>query len=152
MIASLLLLIPSTPPAHAQSHPDFSGTWKQDGVHSVPARSGDVTLRIDQHDPELSIETTILRPSCPQQHAVQRYTTDNRESVSTGADGDSFRTKIVWQGQSLVFTIVESEDGRTLESTETWTLIDGGSTLKRLRRGSKIQGEQVILYARTPGM
>jgi hypothetical protein len=59
-------------------------------------------------------------------HAVQRYTTDGAESKSIGADGDEFHSIVVWQGATLVFEIVELEDGRRLKSTEVWSLIDGG--------------------------
>src|SRR5580698_10579595 len=104
--------------AHGQTQPNFSGTWKQDNTHSVPARSGDVTLHIDHHDPELTVETTAARPLLPKQHAVQRYTTDGKESVTTGADGDGFHTQIVWHEQSLLFTIVEHEDGHIIETSE----------------------------------
>jgi hypothetical protein len=144
---ALSLFFAST--ACAQFHPDFSGTWKQDGAHSVPARSGDVTLHIEHHDPDLIVETTILRPLLPRQHAVQRYTTDDKPSVSTGADGDTFQTHIAWRGEDLDFTIVEHEDGRTIETTEFWSLTDSGVALKRVRHSSKSKGEQVIIYTRS---
>jgi hypothetical protein len=130
----------------ARSKPDFSGVWQQDNAHSLPARSGEVTLRIVHHDPELSVETTILRTGHAKQHAVQRYTTDGKQSTSTGADGDSFVTRIVWSEDTLIFSIVEHEDGRTIESSEIWSISDQGDTLKRVRRSSKAEGQQVILY------
>ncbi|AEU35798.1 hypothetical protein [Granulicella mallensis] len=133
-------------PAYAQAHPDFSGLWKQDNAHSIPARSGDTTLRIEHHDPELTVETTTLRTLLPKQHALQHYTTDGKESVTTGADGDSFHTQIAWRDQALVFTIVEHEDGRIIDTTEIWSLADNGNTLKRIRQSSKSKGEQTILY------
>ena len=147
--AIFLLILFFVLPAHAQTHPDFSGLWKQDNAHSIPARSGDTTLRIEHHDPELTIETTTLRSLLPRQHAIQRYTTDGKESISTGADGDSFHTQISWHDQTLVFTIVEHEDSRIINTTEIWSLIDDGATLKRIRQSSKSKGEQTILYTRT---
>src|ERR1700761_9518577 len=135
-------------PASAQSHPDFSGVWRQDNAHSNPTRSGDTTLRIEHHDPELTVETTTLRTLLPKQHALQHYTTDGKESVTTGADGDSFHTEILWHDQALLFTIVEHEDGRIIDTTETWSLENNGATLKRIRRTSKAKGEQTILYTR----
>ncbi len=52
--------------------------------------------------------------------------------MTTGADGDIFHTKITWKDQALVFAIVEREDGRVIDSTELWSLTDGGKTLKRV--------------------
>ena len=52
---------------------------------------------------------------------MQRYTTDGKVSMSTGADGDEFHTSVVWKESSLVFSIEEHEDGRILLSRETWT-------------------------------
>ena len=53
-------------------------------------RSGKVTLHIEHRDPELTVETTVIRGSVAPRHAEQRYTTDRKVSVSTGADGDEF--------------------------------------------------------------
>jgi hypothetical protein len=100
------------------------------------------------HDPELSIETTILRSGREKQHALQRYTTDGKESTSIGADGDTFVTSIIWSEHALVFTITEHEDGHTIESSETWSINDQSGILKRVRRSSKFKGDQVILYTR----
>ncbi len=126
--------------------PNFSGTWKKDPGRSATIRPGTVTLRIEHHDPDLRVAMTIARPNDPEQHADQHYTTDGRESVSTGADGDSFHTRVTWQGRDLAFVIEEHEDGRILPSTELWTLSPDSNTLTRLRRSAK--GEQTIIYLR----
>jgi hypothetical protein len=128
------------------SMPDFSGTWKQSNEQSSPKRTGDVTLRIEHHDPELVVETTSK--GLIARHALQRYTTDGKESKSTGADGDEFHSVVVWNGGTLAFDIVEIEDGKRLKSTELWTLTDGGISLKRVRRTEK-SGEQTLIYLRT---
>ncbi len=98
----------------SQPKPDFSGTWKQSDERSMPKRTGKVTLHIEHRDPELTVETTIIRGSVAPRHAEQRYTTDRKVSVSTGADGDEFHTSIVWSGQRLVFSVEEHEDGRMI--------------------------------------
>ena len=46
--------------AWPQATPDFSGLWKQDNDRCQPKRNGDVTLRIEHHDPELTVETSIV--------------------------------------------------------------------------------------------
>ncbi len=125
--------------------PDFSGNWKQSNEQCSPKRSGDVTLTIAQSDRQLIVETTSK--GLIARHAVQRYTTDGIESKSTGADGDEFHSTVVWKDGALVFDIVEIEDGKRLKSTESWSLIDGGRTLKRVRHTEKA-GDQILIYLR----
>jgi hypothetical protein len=119
--------------AQAQAHPDFSGIWKQDNERSQPKRKSDATLRLEHHDPVLTVETTIERGAQGSRHALQKYTTGGKVSISTGADGDEFHTSIVWKDESLVFSIEEHEDGRILLSRETWTLLENGAVLERVR-------------------
>jgi hypothetical protein len=131
------------------SSPNFSGRWRQSSERSIPARTGDVILQIDHRDPDMTVETTILRS--PTRHALQHYTTDGKIAISTGADGDEFHTSIVWRDQSLVFSIEEHEHGRIIHSRETWTLIENGTALERLRERSESQdgtGKQTIIYLR----
>jgi hypothetical protein len=44
-----------------------------------------------------------------------------------------------------VFDMIEIKDGKTLKSTEIWSLIDGRTTLKRVRKTDKA-GEQTLIY------
>jgi hypothetical protein len=134
-----------------QSNADFSGTWKQSNERSTPTRTGNVVLHIDHRDPDMTVETTIRRGSAALRHALQHYTTDGQASISTGADGDEFRTSVVWSGQGLIFSVEEHEDGRIILSRETWTLIVNGAALERCREriGTQDQAEkQKIIYLR----
>jgi hypothetical protein len=79
---------------------------------------------------------------------VQRYSTDGKTSVSTGADGDEFHTSITWSGPNLVFAVEEHEDDRILLSKETWTLIDNGTVLRRVRDRSDGGEQQTLIYIR----
>jgi hypothetical protein len=133
--------------AWPQTAPDFSGIWKQDNDRSQPKRKGNVTLHIEHHAPELTVETMISSDSPGFRQARQRYTTDGRVSVSTGTDGDEFHTSVVWKNSSLMFSIVEYEGDRVLVSQETWSLIENGATLQRIRE--RRDGEkQILLYCR----
>jgi outer membrane biogenesis lipoprotein LolB len=143
---SLLLLAAITIAARAQTTTDFSGLWKQDNDRCQPKRNGGVTLRIEHHEPELTVETSISRDSRSSRHAVQKYTIDGKVSISTGADGDRFHTSVAWKDASLVFSIEEHEDGRILRSKETWSLIEDGAVLERTRE--RLNGEKQILFFR----
>jgi hypothetical protein len=140
-----VLLFPAAM-AWPQGSPDFSGVWKQDNERCQPKRKGDVTLTIEHHDSKLTVETSISRNSASSQHAIQKYTTDGKVSRSTGADGDEFNTSVAWKDLSLVFSIEEHEDGRTLRSKETWLVIDEGATLERIRE--RPNGERQTLFFR----
>lgn len=153
-LALLPMLLLTSSGISSASISDLSGTWKQSNERCVPKRSGDVTLRIEQHDPDFIVETTALRSSGLPRHSLQHYSTDGRTSVSTGADGDEFHTSIVWNGPSLVFSVEEHEDGRVILSKETWTLIENGAALQRDRenldesaRGGR---KQTLIYLRQP--
>jgi hypothetical protein len=119
----------------AGQRPDFSGTWKIEGG---------ATLRIEHHDPELVVETLNKG-----KRALQRYTTDGKESTSTGIDGDEFRTVVLWQsGGELFFDIEEHERGKILKATERWSLIEGGAKLKRERVTAKAPKGRTLIYTR----
>jgi hypothetical protein len=130
----------------AQPAVNFSGRWTQDNDRCQPKRNGNVTLHIEHHDPELTVETLISRGSLSSGHAMQKYTTDGRVSASTGADGDEFHTSAVWKDSSLIFTIEEHEVGRILHSQETWALIENGAMLQRIRE--RPNGEKQIFFYR----
>jgi hypothetical protein len=146
ILLNAVILLTITAAAWSQAMPDFSGTWKQDNDRCQPKRNGDVTLRIEHRAPELTVETSISRASANSRHAIQKYTTDGRVSVSTGADGDEFHTSVVWKDSSLIFSIEEHEDGRILLSKETWSEIEDGATLERIRE--RPDGDKQILFYR----
>jgi hypothetical protein len=142
----ILLLSTAAAVAWSQGTPDFSGLWKQDNDRCQPKRNGDVKLRIEHHEPELTVDTSISRDSQSPRHAVQKYTTDGKISISTGVDGDEFHTSVVWADAKLVFSIEEHEDGRILLSKETWSLVESGAMLERTRE--RANGEKQILFFR----
>jgi len=145
----VLLLSTAAAVAWPQGTPDFSGLWKENNDRCQPPRKGEVTLRIEHHDPELTVETSISRNSASPRRAVQQYTTDGKVSISTGADGDEFHTSVIWKDSSLVFMIEEHEDGRILQSKETWLVIEDGATLERIRE--RPNGErQTLFFRRVP--
>lgn len=146
---SILLLSATVLAAPAQAEPDLSGLWKQDNDRCQPKRGVDVTLRIEHHDPSLTVETLIAPDSSTSRRAIQNYTTGGKVSRSTGADGDEFDTSVVWKDQSLLFSIEEHEDGNILQSKETWSVIEDGATLKRIRE--RPNGEkQTLFFKRIP--
>lgn len=62
-----------------------------------------------------------------------KYEIGGKELVYRGLDGDEYHSKVNWSGNSLFFTTVEHEAGRQIHSTETWTVIEAGKTLQRVK-------------------
>lgn len=145
ILLSAFILSAITVSAWTQAAPNFSGLWKQDNDRCEPKRSGDVTLHIEQNGRNFTVETSIVPSSSTPRHALQKYTTDGKVSVSTGADGDEFHTSVVWKDSSLVFSIEEHEDGRILLSTEMWSLLENGATLQRVRERAD-GGKQILFF------
>ncbi|MGO9338711.1 MAG: hypothetical protein ACLPY1_14515 [Terracidiphilus sp.] len=146
ILLGILLLSAAAAVAWSQGTPDFSGLWKQDNDRCQPKRNGDVTLHIEHRDPEFTVETTISRASASPRHAVQKYTTNGIVSISTGTDGDEFHTSVVWKDSNLNLSIEEHEDGRILQSKETWSVIEDSATLERIRE--RPNGEKQTLFFR----
>jgi hypothetical protein len=142
----VLLLSTAAGVASPQGTPDFSGMWKQDNDRCQPKRNGDVTLRIEHHGPQLTVETSISRNSSGSRHAVKKYTTDGKVSASSGAEGDVFNTSVVWKDSSLVFSIEEHEDGRILPSKGTWSLSEDDAMLEKVRE--RLNSERQTLFFR----
>jgi hypothetical protein len=149
ILLNAFVLSAITAVAWAQATPDCSGMWKRDNDRCQPPRSGDVTLRIEHRDLEFTVETTISRALASPRHAVQKYTTDGKVSISTGADGDEFHTSVVWKDASLVFVIEEHEDGRILLSKETWAVIEDNETLERICERPNSE-TQTLFFRRIP--
>lgn len=143
-ICFVLFLV--TAVARAQATADFSGLWEQDNDRCQPKRAGDVTLHIEHHGAELVVETSIAHVSPHSRRTVQRYTIGGEVSVSTGADGDEFHTKVIQRDSRLVFSIEEHEDGNILHLQETWSLIENNATLERIRE--RPNGKKQILFYR----
>ena len=135
--------------AWSQGMPDFSGLWKQDNDRCQPKSNVVIMLRIEHHNPELTVETSISRNSATSRRAVQKYTTDGKVYVSTGTDGDEFNTAVLWKDSSLVFSIEEHENGRILQSKETWLVFEEGATLKRIRERPN-GDKQTLFFRRLP--
>jgi len=146
ILIAILAVAAAGAAARAQA-PDFSGEWKQDNDRCQPKRNGDVVLHIHYQPPNFTVDTTIARGSGGARHAEQAYTTDGKVSASTGADGDEFYTAVILKNSNLDFSIEEHEDGRVLHSTETWSLVENGATLQRIRERAD-GAKQVLIYRR----
>ena len=117
----------------AQTHPNFTGTWKQDDSKSSvrPGSTLKYSNVIDHQDPKLA-KTTILdygdRP--PKPYTVT-YTTDGTPVKSKDGEGDEFTTNVKWAGNELVFEVGEQEKANKLFTRETRSLPKMGRSSPR---------------------
>src|SRR5260370_9037869 len=133
----LVLTILLAAAASAQTHLNFTCTWKQDDSRSTvrPGSTLKYSNKIDHQDPKLS-KTTIMdyadrRPN----PYTQTYTTDGTPVKSSDREGDSITTTVQWQGNTLVFHTGEQNKAGSLFTRDTATLSDHGQTLtKKIHR------------------
>jgi len=123
LLAAVLIttLIPFT--AHAQSKPDFSGTWKMDPSRSESAAQkepiGPVTIVIAQTEHEVKIETTSSEAS-----SAVTYRLDGSEVKIPGGTA-----KTHWEGPTLVTEIERYVQGQAVTTKESRTLLAGGNEM-----------------------
>jgi hypothetical protein len=134
----LILSIVLAAVASSQSHPDFSGTWKQDNSRSTirPGSTIQYSNRIELRDQKVAV-TTILGANGDRKESTysREYVIGGRPSTLSDREGDQFTNTVKWDGDSLVFETVEKEKTATLTSREVWTLSPDGRTLtKKIHR------------------
>jgi len=134
---TLILTVLLAAAASAQTHPNFTGTWKQDDARSTvrPGSTLKYSNKIDHQDPKLS-KTTILdygdRQPAPY---TLTYTTDGKPVKSSDREGDQITTTVKWEGNTLVFETGEKDKAGALFTRETWALSEDGKTLtKKIHR------------------
>jgi len=122
--------------------------WKQNNERCVPKRTNSgftYANRIEQSGPVLKV-TTITNGDRGERSYTRDYQTDGSDQVSKASDGDEFHTRVHWEGAALVFDTEEKERDRNLVTKETWTLLDGGKTLRKVRRTSGPRGDSEVIY------
>jgi hypothetical protein len=133
----LILSVVLVAVASAQSHPDFSGRWKQDNSRST-VRPGSIiqySNKIELRDQKLTV-TTILGANGDRKEStyIRGYVIGAKPSTSSDREGEQFTNTVKWDGYSLVFETVQKEK-TALTSREVWTLSPDGKTLaKKIHR------------------
>jgi hypothetical protein len=148
VLAALLAVPALTAALHAETHPDFSGVWKQANERCIPKQSGEATITIKQHDPQISIEMASKMGTAPVSRGEKLYTLNGKPTMMKDSEGDEVDNSVTWHDKSIVFSTDEHEDGRILHSEETWTLVENGSVLQRIRTGLKSGRTQTLIYVK----
>jgi hypothetical protein len=125
-------------PVLAQTHPNFTGTWKQDNSRSTirPGSTIQYSNIIDHNGSKLSVETILgANGDRKESRYTREYVIGGEPKTTTDREGDQFTTAVKWEGDSLVFETVEREKSATLTTREVWSLSNDRKTLtKKIHR------------------
>lgn len=145
--APLVILALAATPVHAQTRPDFSGTWTMDMTRSAAAVQnepvGPTTLVISQGSTQLNIETQ--RDGKTWQIA---YVPGSAEAMTNRTNRSNLLTSMwYWDGPRLVTETVRDINGQTVRTREAHSLDPSGSemsieTLLVVEHGYSLRGAQ----------
>jgi hypothetical protein len=145
--APLLVLTLATPLAHAQSRPDFSGTWAMDMTRSASAVQnepiGPTTLVINQGATQLNIETQRDGKTW-----LIAYVPGSAEAMSNRTNRSNLLTSMwYWDGPRLITETVRDINGQTVRTREAHSLDPSGAemsieTLLVVEHGYSLRGAQ----------
>lgn len=143
---SLVIALVLAAASSAQTHPNFSGIWKQDNSRSTirPGSTIDYSNVIEQKDAKLSV-TTILGANGDRKQSryTREYAIGGQPETRSDREGDQFTNSVKWDGDALLFEQVEKEKTATLTSRELWSLSPDGKTLtKKIHRAGGRGGDQ----------
>lgn len=135
----------------AQTKPNFSGNWTLDKSKSKldeRMRIESITIKAAQTATDLIVDRVTKREGMDEGKPLPFvYKLDGNESTETIA-GLPTTTKATITGDKLDLTLIriaKSQNGEIkLIMKETWTLADGGETLKVVRTTTTPSGEQTI--------
>jgi hypothetical protein len=139
VVAGIMLLLCA---AVAQAKPNFSGEWKMNTAKSefgmMPAPTSAVQ-KITHNDPELKVTSTQVSER-GEFTSNNSYTTDGKECVNKGRMGE-IKSKLKWDGDSLVIESKADFGGNDVTITDKWALSEDGKTLTINRHFASAQGE-----------
>jgi hypothetical protein len=114
----------------ADTHPDFSGTWKADMAKSDFGPMGGPDARtdvIEHKDPKLKIKSSVKGGQRPGD-SESNYMTDGTESVNKRGQQD-VKTVAKWEGSKLVLDTKLSMQGADIVIKATYELGADGKTM-----------------------
>jgi hypothetical protein len=143
----LLMIGAATHVAMAADKPNFSGTWKMDPDKSVfgpvpPTAS--LVLAIDHKEPAISVHQTSSGPE-GDRDVTSKYTTDGKEATNDFM-GTPVKSKVHWDGQTLMIDSSLDAGGMEVKVASKWTLAADGKTMNDVVKISSPQGDLEITY------
>jgi hypothetical protein len=140
MKQSILLAVSLTLVAVAASHPNFSGTWKENAAKSTKSNLTSYVNKIDVNGDTIKVTTTTNGPRG--ERTFDRTYVIGKEVTSKMPDGDDVVTSASWQGDALVIVSTVKEPDGAVESKEVWSLSPDGKTLTKQRHAHGPKGDR----------
>jgi hypothetical protein len=153
-VALILGLSLATAAAAAQSPPDFSGEFVLDRAASMlQAESAAVesgSVRIEHRDPAFRFARTFVVKQNPFETTYD-IATDGRE-VAREVAGRSSRSRLEWQGRSLVLTVLIETPRGEVSNVVRYELLDSGRILRAIEDvgGAAPAHHNIWLFVRRP--
>jgi hypothetical protein len=145
LAATMAVILPFV--AHAQSKPDFSGTWTLDTAKSDPAPAGRgggggaaATLTIKQTGTELSIMSEGRQG--PQTMTYKLDGSESTNQVMGRGGAAAVKSVAKWDGSSLVIETTREFNGTSITSKEVRKLDNGGKEMQVDTSTQTPNGEQ----------
>ena len=112
-----------------QRHPNFSGLWVRASRTCEPPESAGGSYQMDIRDEGPQLNITIQAEQGGVTRQLPLAYKPGQFLHYTGLDGDDFRSKPSWRDSTLVFDATELEHGKTILSSETFSLTSDGTKL-----------------------
>jgi hypothetical protein len=116
---------------NGQAPADFTGHWSRQRDSGTQRH-----LEVEQNGRSLRVKTQETNPEGAR-HIEVTYEIGGPATTYTGLDGDEFHSSVHWDGKSLVFEILEHENGSEIPQKVVWTLSEDSSTLRADRSLTK---------------
>jgi hypothetical protein len=150
LLAVLSSCFPAT--ASSQQRPDFSGEWTLDRPAS--SLQGEMTavesgvVRIQHREPSFGFSRTFVVKTQPIDTSFE-IQTDGRQ-VANSSRGLTSRSRMEWQGNSLLLTVLIDGPRGTVSNVVRYELLDGGRTLRAVEDvgGAAPPHHNVWIFAR----
>ena len=152
LLQTALLLCAALSIVNAQDNkpaakPNFSGTWKLNVEKSnfgpTPAPQSIIDV-IDHKDPALHMASTRVVDGVEDKNNLS-WTTDGKDSSNT-MRGNEVKSKVTWDGATLLFDSTVDVQGSTITLKDKWTLSADGKTLTMARHFVTLEGEADATY------
>ncbi len=150
LLTTLTLSVPLT--VSGQQRPDFSGEWALDrAASSLQAEMSAVesgVIRIQHREPSFGFSRTFVIKTQPIETSFE-IQTDGRD-VTNSNRGLTSRSRLEWQGQSLLLTVLIDAPRGTVSNVVRYELLDGGRTLRAVEDvgGAAPTHHNVWMFAR----
>jgi len=135
--------------AMAQTRPDFSGDWKlikeKSDLGPMPPPDS-MSQKIEHKDPDIKVTTHIVGGPQGDLNYEAKYTTDGKECLNQLGDQIKAKSKLVWDGATLLVETNLDMGQMQLAVKGKWILSEDGKLLTQTAHAESPQGSLDFRY------